>query len=664
MPFKVDPDQVKKIASIIKSRCKKADHEISLSGSRDIAARMHGYLGWNHFLKRQGTTSAANVDWDAIKTSFKKTLVEEAIPSASVDEILSVLEDHFRSLQRTSTSDDDPHNLRPMFQELDRLYRDKDFDGLHAIIVDIPPSIFGSFAPSFFAMVDEIVHRHPAAALTLAHVVPASGSAEIDLQAKLARLRLALGAEDRDPHIHLAMALLLISERKPEAMNHIGKALAAKCPDAFYGAGIAYETGMGQPPNLRMAMQYYQEGFEDHEDSKCMLRFARLLLLENDLDPEDYDYDAVQLLDELSEEDSEEGYEAAMMLETLREAKSLPRMLPETVTPQGSKRPKLIRDAIKSHFQISLQRAEAITAALHGFESWGRLLNASNDARTVKGPFDEDCDAPAFIARKKALVGVLRMYTDLDQYLAEIAISLLKPTARDGRPSLKKLEKKASNRLFPFPDDVLEEGTRDLMEKVGFEGSTSDFFTFLRSTKPIDPEVWCEYLRDTCNWDIQEIKPSPARSGSKVAVVKGEGRQFDVYMLSAAYEPGDKTDLLVDRSMKDIDQTGKDAVLLFSRVVVFGSERSDLGVLYCGRIRLDNRWSDFTVRPAAGIQGAIDQIGQFQYPPREEFISRFGFSGYLDAGAWIEANSAEGPDGPINFAMIRMASGWASYIRS
>ncbi|MCS4089339.1 hypothetical protein [Rhizobium sp. BK176] len=665
MPINVvDREQVKKIASIIKSRCKKAGHVITLSACRDIAARLYGYLNWNHLLKRSVDREGNHFSWEEVQGSFLNSLRREPLPPIVIDEIMEVLKEHFAAQGKGSTEDvrGQPNEMRA---DLDRMYAEEDFDGLLEAILDISPSVLGKFDSGFFDMVDEIVRRNPEAALALSNIIPESGSPDVDMKARLARLQLGIGRSDAaDPHLHLAMALLLITSNRSEALTHLDAALEAGCPDAPYVAGMFAETEA--PPNLTEAMEHYQAGFEDHDDLMCGLAIARLLLSENALDPADYDYDAEELLEELGEFDTAEGDQARSMLNMLHEARTTPRVLSEKVIPISSKRPKLVRDAIKSYFDISIEKAEAATASLHGFESWGRLLNAAKDPRTIKGPFDEDLDAPRFVARRNAQVGVLRMHVPIDQYFGEIAIPMLGATSRQGRPSLRKLKETASNRLIPFDSRSMEESMKEFVKSAGidFDGSSTEFFNMLRSAKPIDPEVWCEYLRDTCKWDIREIKPSPTIGGSKVAQVKGEGRSFDVYMIGAAYEPGDRTDLLVDKMMKDIDQNGGDAILLFSKVAVFRGKKSNLGVLYGGRMRLDSNWTDFTVRPNCGIKGAIDQIGHFQYPPNDEFISRFGFSDYLEAGAWISANSAEGPDGPIKFGLISMASGWTSYVRA
>ncbi|WP_210243609.1 hypothetical protein [Mesorhizobium sp. B2-4-3] len=202
-------------------------------------------------------------------------------------------------------------------------------------------------------------------------------------------------------------------------------------------------------------------------DSFASVALARVMLTEIEIDG----FDPVALLCEAAEVDNPKAQAILEELEDeIDEDDRLHDILPHMVVPDGMKRPKLVRDALTRETGMPAAVAETMTARFHGFLDWGRLKNAAEDPRRPKGPFDEECGALVFDERREIQAEIAVVFGFADEGTAAVAVRLLSPTSRKGKPSLRRLGERLEGRMFPFGPKELSDRMEGFLSSMGFDG--------------------------------------------------------------------------------------------------------------------------------------------------------------------------------------------------
>lgn len=353
---------------------------------------------------------------------------------------------------------------------------------------------------------------------------------------------------------------------------------------------------------------------------------------------------------------------AAELLGMLEESRTQKRL--EPIKPTSLKRPKLVRDAIMREFGATAEHSSNVAAALSGYPFWQDMERAVADLRIPVGATDEQCHAAEYNERRRIQAAVVGEMLDIEEdYIREAVIEHLKPTSGIGKPSLRHLERDVATRLFPVGARQVELGMKAMLADLGIEGDPAQLLSWARTRWPIVPEPFIACMQDDFGWKLKHTKPFASGEGSKIAVAIGaKGAEFDVYMSSVCYHPGDIGDEHVDGLMRKISATGRNAVLLFCRPLVCFSRGRDFSVLYGGRATAGQQWWDFVFRPGPGVDDVMAQQGGFNGMPTDGFIRDYAFDDALDICCELNA-AAAGRDAsgePEEVTFIRGATGWSA----
>lgn len=494
-----------------------------------------------------------------------------------------------------------------------------------------------SLPNSLAAIIEEISDVSQTAAYILAFSLP-----EEQTQEKERLLKFASTSSDE---IIIAEANMDLTEiyvvRNDDelALNHLKIAAANGSPAARYMLSLALSLGkMGLekdvPEGVLLLKGLIKEGYP-----QAKVTLARLMLsgtvIEADLDP-------FQLVTEASAEGDMEAME--MLLELGSISNGLPAdvdpMLPYTVIPDGMKRPKLVRDALVHELEIRAVEAEEITAGLYGFSNWSLLANAANDPKKPKGKFDEELEPAERNERNRLLSSVFSFYVDCEEYVSDIAIDLLKPTAKGGKPSLKRLQERVDNCMVPIGSRTFSAKMDSLTDQFGGRG---DFERSLRTARPARADVWLGMMESALGWEFDEMDPDADADGSWIGKTHSDDKRlFDVFISRVSFTPGDRSDEHVFKIQRNIQNTTQNAVLLFSKPLVhLPDPENDFGVLYGGLILNNGKWNDFVLRPEGGIDDAIAQNLTIPEEMSEKDVAQFAFEGAGSLGLVMANNIAD-----------------------
>jgi hypothetical protein len=653
-------DRAKAIAHIIKSYS-----GIQLSKSYEVVGQMYGYEGWNHLNRKFEEGAIPPHNAEERRLQFVESMLGAGISQTNTSQIMSEIE------RTDGKGDADTRDAKGRIQDvwdrLDKLGR----QGKSAEFTLLAGELVGRLDKTQVAKVLDMVREHaprsPEAAFNATRLYLSGVMNDTEEQSLEGLLLLATSSKDDhvrwSAHLGLALVLSQKSDSNGEVKRNLDIAVSGDLPEALFILARFHEHGVhGYRRDLKKALGLYIEMYEELDAEAAAIEIARLLITENELDPEDYDYDPIELLTELAEDGSAE---AIAMLVVLRSATKLNEQgfeLRETITPDGGKRPKLVRDALKGAFGMRSAEAESLTAGLFGYTSWSRLNNAANDKRTVKGKFDEECSAPEFVKRQNLQRNLLCYRLSLDEYIAEIAIRLLKPTSRLGKPSLRRLEQEASDKMFPFASDDMMAGVQPLLDQVGVKSRNGlEGMNTVRDMMPANPAGWLTVL-EYMGFKIQNGRTKPMSSGEPIGEIADKSGVIPIHMIGAAYDPGDLSDLLVDKHMKTIGRKSERAVLLFGKPTFVVSKNDEAGVLYGGRVYHEGAWSDFVLSPGVTIDDLIAQRTAFTYPLSDEFITRHTYEDCMQHAIAIEASSRGDDPETAEYHVIQKASGWMSLL--
>lgn len=450
--------------------------------------------------------------------------------------------------------------------------------------------------------------------------------------------------------------------REDLALPFLVRSWEQKYPAAGYVLSLAYAQGrMGLVKDVDMAVTILRELVDEDDDPEAKLMLAQLIVAGK---AKPADVDPFQLLTEAAAQGVEEAMAMLMdvgaVIGNNPDADDL--MLPYIVTPDGMKRPKLIRDALVLEFDIRRIEAEEFTSHLFGYGEWATMMRDATDTTKKKGKFDEDLEPAELNERLRLLASVICSHVDMEDYVADIVVDLLKPTARSGRPSLKRLGERIDSCMVPIGSRTISQGMDRINDLVGSGG---DFERAMRTSSPARPDVWIDMLESHLGWkfDITDIEADA--DGAWIGrVTSSDERTFEVFISRASLTPGDRGDEHVFQMRKDIEAKTRNAVLLFNKPLVhLPDPGKDAGVLFGGLLLDGGEWHEFVLRPGGGLDDAITQklsIGEEMDP---EVIAPFAFVGAGSLGRSIAcyANDID-PAKETGYIPFGKINGWTNFV--
>jgi len=558
-------------------------------------------------------------------------------------------------------------------QEIRSLVRKGDYDQAQALIAFTVDESGFDPPTGVFELLDECVPHSAMAKMQAATLYGMGIRPEPEEGACERMLREVEEGDNGQVSLMAAMVLgniLCTRDSLEEGSAYFRKAAEASFPDAWFAYAEArmHLAGMDSPEMQKV----FSEIFSAHEagDVTATSALGRLMVdheLEADgIDPfllldeaaARGDSEAADYLDGTFEEEDEEDEEDDDGTPLVPPAD----ILPYVVVPDGMKRPRLVRDALVRETGMPQDLAETMTARFHGFAHWRQMKDATEDQDRQKGPFDEDCPAAAFNDRVAVQAEIAAAFGFGDETVGEAVVSLLSPTARSGKPSLRRLEGKLANRMFDVSDRKLRKGLEHVMEMVGFSGDPSDFSSALRTALPLAASPMLEKLRQF-GWTIEKVTPAPDRDGSKVAVATSAGgEEVDVYASVVSFAIGDLGDEHVEALQEEIAARKRKAVLLFTRCRVYPVDGRK-GVLQGGRAFDGLEWWDFALKPGEGVDGAFNQKGLLSKPVDPSFLERYAYDGAMNDCVLLDLGARGAKDTEMGTVrLIGTDDGWKSPI--
>lgn len=548
--------------------------------------------------------------------------------------------------------------------EIDKLIENGQFDEAAYLIGDIVAGVQADLPKQTMRRLQVLVDKSPVAAHILASITITS-----DIPKAINLYLKATSSQDDaiKATAHSALGMAYLNQRTlHEAKHHHLIACEMGVPISMMFIAFNKATGAGDTKvDKAKAIQILKKAISLGEPAAKTM-FARLLLDKVLVSPNE---DPLRLVTEAVAEGDMEAMEIVAELiadddDTLDD--DLFDMLPYTVTPDSTKRPKLVRDAILREFTIAKSDAEKLTAALYGYPSWERLLQAASSSNVPKGPFNEDLAPKLQEARSKELSQVLCSYIDLPQYVADIAVELLAPTAKNGhRPTLTNLEAEAKKKVFRIGSNEMEglvNRANDTLQSLGFTGN---FEAATRLAHPIKPEVWLPMLDQVMDWDIEQIDTDEGADSDcqlVATVTAADDTIFDIHMSRVAFIPGDDADTHVESIMNYLASQKDRAVLVFNSPIIkhTGRRNEDLGILYGGKILEDDKWHDFSLVPEQGFDHARYQRSFSEKSP-SDLAKEYSWEGAMAFTSQMTATLRYGdPEEPMGFPGT--TDGWGSFV--
>ncbi len=453
----------------------------------------------------------------------------------------------------------------------------------------------------------------------------------------------------------------LVRGHADAALPFLKKAVEYNIPSAKHLLAVSYAHGqMGLKKDVNEAAYLLSELLEDNY-SEAKVTLAQMILARELTMP---DVDPFQLLAEAAASGVEEAMLILMEL-SKDNGNAQPDeepMLPYVVVPNGTKRPNLVRDALVSEFDISKKDAEQITAGLYGYPRWSLLFSAATDPKLAKGKFDEELEPAALNERNELLASVLCFYIEMEDYVADIAINLLKPTAQNGKPSLKKLQERVDNCMVPISSSTINRSMNRITDQFGVGG---DVEKAIRTASPARADIWLEALTTILGWKFDETDSNADADGAWIGRTTSRNQiPFDVFISRAAFTPGDRGDDHVFQLQKQIARRTTHGVLIFSKPLVHcPSPKKDQGALFGGLILNDSQWSEFVLRPEGGIDDAIAQKLHISEDMKKKEVAAYVFDGAVSLGRTIASYMNDiDPREEMACVPFGTVNGWTNFI--
>ncbi len=255
--------------------------------------------------------------------------------------------------------------------------------------------------------------------------------------------RAARGEDDEiagNAYYALAAECLADGGKPRRAIDAFERAVQLGHLDAHVRLAKGYETGMYRNRiDLQRAFDLLDDAV-DEDYGPAKLAMAEFIVTHN---INDSDYDPGSLLVEAAEDDVPGAVERLMELQVAAEQimKSRAIKLDDPIIPVDETRPLAVRTAMLNEFSHPPELIEALIAAWHGFASWSELIAYSMSANTPRGVFDEECDPEELEARRKSQSLIAGHFFDVSDHVLELIVTLLQPTSRSHKPSLRNLDR-------------------------------------------------------------------------------------------------------------------------------------------------------------------------------------------------------------------------------
>ncbi|TLX17137.1 hypothetical protein [Rhizobium sp. MHM7A] len=258
--------------------------------------------------------------------------------------------------------------------------------------------------------------------------------------------RAARGYDDNlagNAYFALAAECLVDGGKPRRAIDALERAVELGHLDAHVRLAKGYETGMYRNRiNLERAWELLEEAVEE-DYGPAKLALAEFIFAHG---IHDSDYDPRELLVEAAEDDVPGAVELLMQFQASAETiKRHAKKLDNPVIPRDESRPMAIRSALLNEFHMEADAIEAMVAAWHGFLSWSELIAYALNENAPEGIFDEDCGTEELEDRRRTQVLIAGHYIDAPDYVLELIVTLLQPTSRTHKPSLRNLDRLIGN---------------------------------------------------------------------------------------------------------------------------------------------------------------------------------------------------------------------------
>jgi hypothetical protein len=434
---------------------------ISLSQGLEIAAKMHGYDSWKllnaHWSKLNPTASK---DVNSRRKQFMKVMRENGIaeastimelihPKANAEEFPTITISASEIQAQMKKYMSATPRAEAIVQRLETLYTSGNQPAVIFEALEVLRREGKNQQPRFFELIKLCEMSSPEAALFISALYATGQLSDPDPNHAVGLLEFAKTSHVPEMVLNtqygLGVALRDVDPKR--AAENLKAAFDSDMPSAKFAVANLHETGKNAafPKDLEKAIGYYVELIEVHKHHGSKMALAKALIVRGEPHSK---YDPERLL---SEAMSEGVPEAAVYLKFYRQKLHRDRMdsrLPYEIKPDGPNRPKMVRDAIIAAFGLDRILAEGVVASLYGYKTWNIMLGVSKNSSLPSGRPDEDCDDVEREKRRHLQSTVLADYLALEPEEAEVCLSLLQPTGREIRPSLKDLKSALQQRAL------------------------------------------------------------------------------------------------------------------------------------------------------------------------------------------------------------------------
>jgi hypothetical protein len=222
-----------------------------------------------------------------------------------------------------------------------------------------------------------------------------------------------------------------------KAMTALERAAELGHGEAHIKLAQGYETGMfNNRVNFDKAWATLCDGVQDLDYGPAKVALADFMIRHELLSDE---FNPIQLLHEAVADGVDDAEEILMAFGEL--AEELRPRLPYLIVPKDMERALQARSAIVNELHIVDEAAGALVARLFGFASWEAMEEMVENGYPGGSDFDEDCSPEDLGLRRNVQIDIIADEIDVPEDFAAAILGLLKPTAREGIPSLRALER-------------------------------------------------------------------------------------------------------------------------------------------------------------------------------------------------------------------------------
>ncbi|MCV9964925.1 hypothetical protein OIU34_23815 [Pararhizobium sp. BT-229] len=293
--------------------------------------------------------------------------------------------------------------------------------------------------PEVFAFLDRNAQKSQFAALVCASSFFHRDMPQPGYRMKLLKRATRGNDEDVAADAYFAIAGECLSDDRTirKAMDALERAAELGHGEAHIKLAKGYETGIfNNRVNFDKAWATLCDGVHELDYGPAKVALADFMLRYELLSDQ---FNPIQLLHEAVAEGVDGAEERLIALGELVD--ELQPRLPYLIVPKDMDRANLARNAIINELHVGDEEAAVLVARLFGFASWETMEETVESGGHGGSDFDEDCSQEDLALRKAAQIEIIEDELDVPEEFAEAVWSLLRPTARDGIPSLRALER-------------------------------------------------------------------------------------------------------------------------------------------------------------------------------------------------------------------------------